>query len=80
MNNFNIMTKYERTSLLGVRMEQLSFAAPSTLTPEELQPLTSIRQIAEEELRTRKIPLKLYRRLPDKSVQVLHPRDMIIID
>jgi DNA-directed RNA polymerase subunit K/omega len=74
-----ILTKYERTTLIGVRMEQLSFGAASALSADVLSTKRTIREIAEEELRTRCIPLKLMRTLSDGSTEELTPSQMRIL-
>tara|TARA_Y100000389_G_scaffold186685_1_gene207306 strand:- start:4501 stop:4815 length:315 start_codon:yes stop_codon:yes gene_type:complete len=80
LNNLskNIMTKYEKTSIVGVRMEQLAYGAASTLSVEELKKLKNIKDIANEELRQKKIPFMLLRTLPNKSQEYWRISDMII--
>jgi len=72
-----IMSKYEMTTLIGVRMEQLAFGAPSTLPKDTLQTLTSIREIAREELRQKRIPLLVTRQLTNNTTQQWSANDMI---
>lgn len=74
----NIMTKYEKTSIVGVRMEQLAYGAPSTLSIEELKKYKNIKDIANEELHQKKIPFMLLRTLPNKSQEYWRISDMII--
>lgn len=74
----NIMTKYERTSIVGVRMEQLAYGAPSTLSIEQLKKYKNIKDIANEELNQKKIPFMLLRTLPNKSQEYWRISDMII--
>ena len=80
LNNLskNIMTKYEKTSIVGVRMEQLAYGAASTLSVEELKKFKNIKDIANEELRKKKIPFMLLRTLPNKSQEYWRISDMII--
>lgn len=80
LNNItkNIMTKYEKTSIVGVRMEQLAYGAPSTLSIEELKKYKNIKDIAHEELHQKKIPFLLLRTLPNKSQEYWRISDMII--
>jgi DNA-directed RNA polymerase subunit K/omega len=80
LNNLskNIMTKYEKTSIVGVRMEQLAYGAASTLSVEELKKFKNIKDIANEELRQKKIPFMLLRTLPNKSQEYWRIGDMII--
>jgi len=74
----NIMTKYEKTSIVGVRMEQLAYGAPSTLSIEQLKKYNNIKDIANEELNQKKIPFMLLRTLPNKSQEYWRISDMII--
>lgn len=80
LNNLskNIMTKYEKTSIVGVRMEQLAYGAVSTLSVEELKKYKNIKDIVHEELRQKKIPFMLLRTLPNKSQEYWRISDMII--
>jgi DNA-directed RNA polymerases I, II, and III subunit RPABC2 len=59
----NIMTKYEKARILGTRAMQISRNAPVfvELDPNEIDPL----QIAEKELREKKIPFIIRRYLPN---------------
>ena len=74
----NIMTKYEKTSIVGVRIEQLAYGAPSTLSIDELKKYKNIKDIANEELHQKKIPFMLLRTLPNKSQEYWRISDMII--
>jgi DNA-directed RNA polymerase subunit K/omega len=75
----NIMTKFEKTTLIGVRLEQLSYGSPSTLTVEEKKSCKSIIDLAEKELKTGVIPLMLCRHLPNKTEEYWKIKDLIII-
>ena len=59
---FPFLTKYEKTRIIGVRIEQLSRGAKPNINTKGL---TSILQIAEEELRQRKTPFIITRPLPN---------------
>lgn len=62
------MTIYEKTTILGVRMEQLSHGAPSTLPFERVKELMgNVWKVAEEELAQGVIPLMICRTLPDQT-------------
>lgn len=58
------MTKYERARILGARALQISMNAPIMV---ELDGETDPLEIAMKELRQRKIPLIIRRKLPDGS-------------
>ena len=60
-NTRNIMTKYEKTCMIGMRTQQLSNNAPTTLSDDELRGLISIRDIALKEFELKKIPLMVER-------------------
>eukprot|EP00397_Hematodinium_sp_SG-2012_P060440 GEMP01078704.1.p1 GENE.GEMP01078704.1~~GEMP01078704.1.p1 ORF type:complete len:120 (+),score=33.16 GEMP01078704.1:70-429(+) len=56
------MTKYERARILGTRALQISMNAPIFV---ELEGETDPLEIAEKELRAKKIPFIIRRRLPN---------------
>ena len=56
-----IMSIYEKTSLLGLRMSQLSNGATTTLSQKELDSCKNVKEIARLELEKKKIPLKIVR-------------------
>lgn len=71
------MTKYERARILGTRALQISMCAPITVELEnEMDPL----EIAKKELKEKKIPFIIKRRLPDGSVELWPIQDLIITD
>lgn len=70
------MTKYEATTLVGVRMEQLALGAPSTLPAEVLETMANVRDIAREELRRKCIPLLVTRTMSDNSTRTWRASDM----
>lgn len=57
------LTKYEMTSIKGMRLQQLYDGAPSVLAPEELKGLAGPEEILEREIATRKVPVMLLRTL-----------------
>jgi DNA-directed RNA polymerase subunit K/omega len=74
----NIMTKYEKANVLGVRMEQLAFGSRSTLDNETVSKLKNVKDIAREELKQKKIPFMICRTLPDKTEEFWRIDDLII--
>lgn len=70
------MTKYEATTLVGVRMEQLALGAPSTLPEEVLERMRDVRDIAREELKRGCIPLLVTRTMNDNTTQTWRASDM----
>merc|ERR1711959_210270 len=60
------MTKYERARVLGTRALQISMGAPVLVALRgETDPL----EIANKELKSKKIPLMIRRYLPDNSYE-----------
>lgn len=73
------LTKYEVASLIGVRIEQLSFGSPSLLEEDDLKSCSNLQEIAELELKKKLLPFKISRTLPNNSEEILHLKDMIVI-
>lgn len=69
------MTKYEKAYILGVRATQLSMNAPPLV---EIGDLTDAFEIAEKELKERKIPFILRRKLPDNTYEYWDIKDMVV--
>lgn len=76
-NTRNIMTKYEKTAMIGMRTQQLSNNAPTTLTEDELNETISIRDIAMKEFQLKKIPLMVERNV-NGNKEYWKIEDMII--
>jgi DNA-directed RNA polymerase I, II, and III subunit RPABC2 len=72
----NILSKYEKVKILGVRTEQLQRGAEPLIKWEgEFDP----RRIAKEELAQRKTPFMIRRKLPDGTLEYFRLEDMIIL-
>lgn len=69
-----IMSIYEKTSILGLRLSQLANGATSTLSKKDLDNCANVKEIARLELEKKMIPLKIVRGNISYS---LH--DMIIV-
>merc|ERR1712216_648578 len=69
------MTKYERARVLGTRALQISMGAPVMVV---LQGETDPLDIANKELKSKKIPLKVRRYLPDGSFEDWGVDELII--
>lgn len=69
-----IMSIYEKTSIIGLRLSQLSNGAISTLSKKDLDMCKNIKEIARLELERKVIPLKIVRDNIAYSVN-----DMIVI-
>jgi len=71
----NILSKYEKTKLIGLRMEQLARnAEPYVKFDGEFDPS----KIAEKELIERKLPFMISRKLPNGKVEYWRLDDMLI--
>ena len=69
------LTKYERARILGTRALQISHNAPILVNlTDEIDPL----QIAERELREKKIPMIIRRYLPDGTYEDWRLDELII--
>jgi DNA-directed RNA polymerase subunit K/omega len=60
------LTKFERTQLIGMRMEQIARGAPPTI---DVVAGMSVRDIVLEEMASRRIPLMVSRTLPNGRVE-----------
>ena len=69
------MNKYEKARVLGLRAVQISNGSYVIIdTKGETDPL----RIAQMELRARKMPLKLRRRLPDNTYIDISVNDLLV--
>ena len=60
------LTKFERTQLIGMRMEQIARGAPTAVAVPEG---ASVRDVVLAELAERKIPLIVSRTLPNGVIE-----------
>lgn len=74
----NIMSKYEKVKIIGVRAEQLQRGA-TPLVPIDVTKSFDPRMIAHQELQERKLPMMLCRKLPDGTREYWRIDDMIIL-
>lgn len=71
MHTYPLLSIYEKTSILGLRMSQLEHGAKSTLTPQEIAKCKSVKEIAAMEFKENKIPFKVIREGKEVSIQEL---------
>lgn len=71
----NILTKYERARLIGLRAMQISQGSPAMI---DVGTEKDNVKIATMELEQRKIPLNIKRLLPDGSYEIWDIEDLII--
>lgn len=87
--SLNILTKYEKASIVGMRMEQLARGAQSLLEigknannkdkdKETKRALFDPYEIALQELMERKIPFMIARTLPNGQREYWKLKDMVI--
>lgn len=69
------MTKFERTQLIGMRMEQLARGAPTTAV--DVPAGASIRDVVLLELQQRTMPLLVSRTLPNGTVETFRVADFV---
>lgn len=70
----NIMTKYEKTAVLALRIEQLTRGAAPCIPTEGL---ASMRDIALAELKQRALPFVIVRTLPSDVKEYWRLQDLI---
>jgi hypothetical protein len=63
--SFKFLTIYEKTSIFGLRKQQLVNGANSYLTQKELENVSNITQIVEKEFKLNKLPLMVCRTMPN---------------
>lgn len=81
LGNFqNRLTKYEKTLVIGVRIEQLVYGAPSLLDEEDVKTCTNMREVAYMELKKKVLPFTITRTLPNKETSVMSVNEMIDVN
>lgn len=73
-----ILTRYERTQVLGVRIRQLSQGAPTSLEIDPDQQYT-LQQIAQMELEQKCMPVRIIRKI-GKTRVVLDTNSLELLD
>ena len=74
----NILSKYERVKIIGIRAEQLQRGSPPFVQLTENEQFDA-RKIAYEELRQKKLPMMICRKLSDGTKEYWRLDDMIIL-
>lgn len=75
----NVLTLYEKTALLSLRMEQLANGAPSYLSEDRVKELNDIKKIAMEELVQKKLPFMVSRAMPNGIKEYWRLQDLLIL-
>lgn len=73
----NIMSRYEKAKIMGLRLQQLAGGAEPTIDTTNFK---NIRDIALEELKQRKLPFMIVRNLPLGVKEYWKLEDMLISD
>lgn len=76
----HVMTKYEKTNVIGLRIEQLSFGSKCLLNEDQLKSCDSIEDIANKELELNLLPFIIQRQICEKKFEYFKLKDMIIND
>lgn len=71
----NYLTVFEKVRIIGQRAEQISMGAPTEIDIQACN-LTSALEIAEEELRQRKLPFKIRRTFPNGTYKEYSVSDL----
>jgi DNA-directed RNA polymerase subunit K/omega len=71
----NIMTRYEKAKVVGMRMEQIARGANILVQPKT----KNIRDIAFQELEERKLPFIIVRKLPNGEKEYWKIKDLIVV-
>jgi DNA-directed RNA polymerase subunit K/omega len=74
----NILSKYEKTKIIGFRMEQLARNAEPYVEVSDKNSFDPY-EIAVRELRTLKLPFMICRTLPNGEKEYYRLEDMIIV-
>ena len=73
----NIMTKYEKAKVVGMRLDQLARGAP-TLIDIKKHNCKSIRDVVMKELEEKKLPFIIVRALPHGKKEYWRIGDLVI--
>ena len=75
-----IMTKFEKTKVLGLRLEQLQRGAPPMVDLKDVD-TSNLRNIALKELAEKKLPFAILRSSPNGlQKELVRIRDMDVLD
>ena len=63
--SINFLTIYEKTSIIGLRKQQLVNGANSYLSKKELEGISNMEEIVQKEFELNKLPFMLCRTMPN---------------
>ena len=69
------LSRYERTKVISVRAQQLSIGNQPQIEVDSTN--TNHLEIAIQELKEKKIPNNIIRKLPDKTIEIWAAKDLI---
>lgn len=78
----SFMTIYEKTSIFGMRKQQIENQAPINLTDSEKKQLKNIDDLDEvvsKEMELKRIPFIVERVMPDKTVEYFRIEDLLML-
>lgn len=70
------ITKYEKCAVIGIRTQQLSNGANTTLLDSEKKDIKTMRDIAELEYSLKKLPFIIKRRMPNNTYEYWKLEDL----
>ena len=76
----NVLTKYEKTNIIGVRMEQLSMGCDTYISVDLANSLGCVKKIALAEFEQRKIPYIICRSMPNNIKEYWKLADLIYVE
>ena len=71
----NMMTKYEKAKIIGMRLEQLTRGAPTLVDDKNCK---SIRDVVMKELEEKKLPFVIVRQIPNGKKEYWRVADLVI--
>ena len=74
------MTKYEKTNIIGVRMEQLSMGCETYIQNDLAVSLGCVKKIALAEFEQRRIPYIICRSMPNNTKEYWKLADLICVE
>ena len=74
----NLMTKYEKAKVVGMRLEQLARGAP-TLVDVKKHNCKSIRDVVMKELEEKKLPFIIIRSMPNGKKEYWRVSDLVVL-
>lgn len=74
---FNILTKYEKNYIMGIRINQIINGSPLFIEYDKTKPF-DVFEIVKQELYQKKLPFKVKRKLPNGNIELWNLKDLII--